>query len=142
MSAISFPLAILTLNLILVISGCGGSNSDLREVTGKVTLDDRPLSGASVDFYPVGEGSSASGFTDENGEYQLSFSASEEGAPIGEYTVSISKERDEEDDEGDNDPDEGDIETLPHRYNEDTELTAKVTADGPNQFNFPLVSGN
>ena len=117
---------------------CHGTHS-----TGKVTLDNRPLPGASVDFYPVGEGSSASGFTDENGEYELSFSASEEGAPIGEYTVSISKERDEEDDEGDNDPDEGDIETLPRRYNgEETELRANVTADGPNQFNFPLVSGN
>ncbi|MCH7725841.1 MAG: hypothetical protein IH991_05075 [Planctomycetes bacterium] len=35
-----------------MISGCGGSNSDLRKVTGKVTLDDSPLTGAYIQFIP------------------------------------------------------------------------------------------
>jgi hypothetical protein len=118
--------------ILLPLAGCGGgSGEDLHKVTGSVTLDGKSLSDANVEFYPVAEGSSASAVTDENGDYELDFTADEKGAPVGKYTVSISKVEDTP---------QGDREVLPLIYNEETTLEAEVTSDGDNVFNFELKS--
>jgi hypothetical protein len=65
-------------------------------VEGLVTMDGKPVVGASVTFFPITNAppiESASGSTDENGIYRLS---SQNGAPLagavaGKYRVTVMK---------------------------------------------------
>jgi len=116
-----------------VFANVGCSEIELETVTGEVTLDDAPLEGALVEYFPVDEGSSASATTDTDGKFELTFAAGLDGAVVGDYTVSITKpERNEEKDEVE--------ETLPIKYNQKTTLTATVSEAGENHFVFDLVS--
>src|SRR5262249_33669429 len=64
---------------ILVLSGmsasCGGPHLEFAEVQGTVTLNNKPLAGALVRFYPISAGKEqlpyASGMTDAVGLYML-----------------------------------------------------------------------
>ena len=129
--------------LLLILTtaavGCGGPPSDqpsLVAVTGSATLDDAPLVGASVSFSPVDGTRGASGQTDEEGKFILSY-AGYGGCPIGTCKVEFSTRREIQDEYG------GTVgmepETIPDRYNTTTELTADVTADGENNFSFELT---
>lgn len=69
--------------------GCGG-NSELASVTGKVTLDDKPLAEAFIVFAPTSAGTTSYGRTNAAGEYVMMFSDSEKGAWLGETVVRIS----------------------------------------------------
>ena len=80
--------------LLLVIVGCRDPNTlDLVPVRGSVTQNGQPLSGALVEFVPVGEatGSGGSGRTDADGRYQLQTLHGQRGIPTGEYKVVIVK---------------------------------------------------
>jgi len=129
----------------LVIAGCGGSGPDLGAVTGTVTLDGAALEGATVEFQPTAAGGSPSyGTTDASGAYELMFTFDKKGALPGEHKVRISKTKPAEGavpsgDDDDDDDDENEIETLPAKYNTQTELTATVEA-GKNTADFPLTS--
>ena len=108
-----------------------------------MTLDQKPVAGASVLFLPVRKGMAASAETDATGRFAMQ-TANRIGAGVGEYTVSINKsttvvknvpgammplyERKYE---------------LPAAYAspETSGLTASVTADEDrNQFTFDLKS--
>jgi hypothetical protein len=95
-------------------------------VSGRVTLDGKPLRGAMVGFYPeTGRGSF--GTTDAAGRYELMYTTKKVGVPPGQCVVRITT--------GDaNTP-----EKLPARYHEDSELTAEVKP-GDNVFDFDLKS--
>ncbi len=75
-------------------SGCGGGQGTkgpaTYKVTGTVTLNGQPVSGASVTFAPSGKGGPAVGKTDASGQYTLR-SGAQEGAAAGQYLVGISK---------------------------------------------------
>ena len=123
-------------------------------------MDGEPLVGATVIFTPTEEdtGSFAFGVTNQNGKYQL-MTASKKGAWRTAYKVAISKtkggnatsdEPQDENGEGADSEDEADPETspevspedeetIPARYNVETELTADVT-DSDKTFDFPLRS--
>ena len=112
--------------------GCGDSN--LGEVSGKVTLDGAPLPDAMLVFTPVAGGRPAAGRTDSQGEYQLVYSRDEEGAMLGEHVVEITT--------GDEIVNEDDTvtqvpEKVPAKYNANSELRAVIEA-GENEFNFDL----
>jgi hypothetical protein len=70
------------------VLGCGPTGPSLGRVTGKVTLDDKPLTNVAVTFMPTGEGGSASGVTDANGNYELNH-ANGKGAPVGKCKVAV-----------------------------------------------------
>ena len=78
----------------LLLTGC--SSEGPVPVTGKVTLDGKSVSGASITFTPVNskEGEVAVGSTDDSGMYSLNLLKGEvrNGAMPGAYKVSISKE--------------------------------------------------
>jgi hypothetical protein len=85
----------LALGLALVLAlGCGGNR--FVPVSGKVTLNGRPLVGATVSFQPVApEGSREAGMgstgkTDANGEYTLKAATGQDGAWVGKHRVMIS----------------------------------------------------
>jgi len=75
--------------------GCGNSGAaPTAKVSGKVTVDGMPVSGAVVSFNPVSGGSSKGGrmanaTTGSDGTYKLSSFAKEDGAMPGDYTVSV-----------------------------------------------------
>jgi hypothetical protein len=75
---------------LLTLCGCGNREA---KVTGTVTLDGSPLSGAVVSFRPAGAtaGTVLTGRTAADGRYTLG--ATRRGATIaaGEYKVTISK---------------------------------------------------
>ena len=78
---------------LLVFCGCGGSSSvGVVAATGTVTLDGKPLDGATVAFVPDSDGArSASGLTDASGNFRLTTVEPGDGATPGKYKVTVSK---------------------------------------------------
>ena len=79
--------------LVAISPGCGGDRVKLVPVAGVVTLDGKPLEGATVSFVPApGSAVSTSGtdVTGPNGNFQMTFKGRAGLAP-GKYTVMISK---------------------------------------------------
>ena len=77
-------------------SGCGGDGREtVYPTTGKVIVNGQPAAGAQVVLFPVDEILRASdhplptGVTDENGVFTLGSYAVGDGAPAGEYLVTI-----------------------------------------------------
>lgn len=68
------------------ILGCGGNS--LTQVSGTITVDGAPATGALVIYHPVGDGKMATGVADGQGKYQLVTDA-EVGAPAGKYQVTV-----------------------------------------------------
>ena len=78
--------------LILVAAllvGCSGGSADgLTQVTGTVKLNGEPLKSGTITFMPVAGTTSATGEI-EDGEYSLSTTTPGDGAPPGDYKVSV-----------------------------------------------------
>ncbi len=125
---------------VLILIGCG-ERGDRRSLEGTVTLDGASLAAGQITFVPQPgtKGPTAGGQITEG-----RFSIPRKGGTFtGKFLVQITATRktskqvmnyalDEMIDE---------IEQfLPLRYNRQSELTAEVTASGPNQFVFALTS--
>lgn len=86
---------------LLLAGGCSqGVSIKTVPVSGKVTLDDQPLSGANVTFVPAAQDSSglaqpaSTGVTGADGSYKLVTMAGSkvvDGAPPGSYKVIVTK---------------------------------------------------
>src|SRR5437870_9275801 len=85
--------------LLVALPGCGGGGMKYAPVSGKVTMDGKPLAKVSVIFSPLPTpgsniaGNTAGGVTDENGQYTLKTSTPDglkDGAQVGKHRVSIS----------------------------------------------------
>lgn len=121
-----------------LFSGCFGNTGDRPDtgmVTGVVTLDGSPVEGAIVTFQPS-DGRPSAGETDASGKYVLMYSVDVEGAKVGQHTVTISKEDQKFDADGELTSSK---ETLPKEYNYESELTEEVKA-GENTIDFKLTS--
>ncbi|QDT53299.1 hypothetical protein Pan44_13150 [Caulifigura coniformis] len=117
---------------VVLLAGCS-RNELLSEVTGRVTLDGRPLTDAMIIFSPTGTGTTSYGRTDSDGRYRMLFRDNEYGAWLGENLVRISTF-----DLGSGDV-AGKKELVPAVYN--TRSTTKVTvASGANTHDFDLKS--
>ncbi len=74
--------------------GCNGeSGEELVVVTGRITLDEKPLEGATVAFIPEKSKQSQPswGFSDAEGNYQLKTAEGRDGICLGEYRIVVSK---------------------------------------------------
>ena len=79
------------------IAGCGDGGNAGREpvypVQGQVLLEGKPAAGAQIVFHPVGNNSLAairpSGQVDSTGKFTLTTHAAGDGAPAGEYEVTV-----------------------------------------------------
>jgi hypothetical protein len=85
----TFPL----LCSVCLAAGCGGGR-ELGTVSGRITLDGKPLPDARVNFQPVGDmknpGIGSFGKTNANGEYSLTLiDESATGAVVGKHRVMI-----------------------------------------------------
>lgn len=117
--------------LAIATAGCGGSEVDLGTVSGIVTMDGKPLPQALVRFVPESGGRASSSVTDEEGKYNLLYTARVEGALVGPAKVTITT--------GDPEMSKQYPETVPARYNEETTLQVEVEP-GHNEHNFALHS--
>ncbi len=82
----------LLLGVAIFASGCGGDEGigmKTHPVTGTVKLQDgTPVSGARLMFNSADGKFASQGNTDSSGKYTL-VTSSDDGAPAGEYTVTI-----------------------------------------------------
>lgn len=113
--------------------GCGGGEqrTPTFEFRGKLTDGSKPVAGAQVVFHPVGGTTGTpkpSGKTDANGEFQLTTYVGHDGAPAGQYRVSVELWKTTS-------ADAGPVNQLPAKYAdpEKSGLTAVVNA-GPNEL--------
>jgi len=126
--------------LLLAAAGCGTDGPEIAYVTGRVTLDGKPLRSASIVFIPE-NGRPAGARTDEDGNYVLNFDESRRGALPGQSTVRINTQRDPEMDENGKTVLAGSPETIPMQYNAASKLTFTVEPKKKNIANFDLKSG-
>jgi hypothetical protein len=135
-------LRLFALSLVFCATGCG---DNLVSVSGKVTLDDKPLRNATVIFHPDSDkpnpGPGSHGKTNDKGEYSLSLMTRDvKGAVPGKHKVSITAY------EGDDKvPSSGSDMVfrkplLPDKYNGKTILTFDVPAGGTATADFPLTT--
>ena len=120
-------LGILALALLTSV-GCGrGDQPELGRVTGKVTLDGKPLDGVIVNFQPE-TGRAATAETDSEGNYDLVYIYGSNGAKVGKNAVSFRW------------PDGAEGKRpLPPKYAGKSELTADVQG-GRNTFDWELTT--
>jgi hypothetical protein len=83
-----------------LLAGChDGDGLERVPITGTLTIQGKPLPGASIQFLPL-EGSNlpgALGVSDETGRFEVISSREEDtGVPPGEYSVRVSRFVDEE----------------------------------------------
>lgn len=126
---------------LLVSAGCG-TDYKVAPVSGRVTLDNQPLVGASVNFAPTdgskenNVGAGSYGKTDADGRYTLKLIENDKaGAAVGRHKVSISLA-----DQGDPST-EGSIvvDKVPDRYRgSETSLSFDVPPGGTKEADFQL----
>ena len=132
-----WSLTLFGLLLAFMMPGCSSTPSDqpdLGTVSGTVTLDGQPLSGANVVFKPE-TGRPSAGLTDEAGHYELIYVGETRGAMIGPHSISITTAQPASSEEESNLVEE----TIPAQYNTESTLTEEVKA-GENVFDFQLTS--
>jgi len=69
---------------LALLAGCGGGGS----VSGKVTLNDQPLTGGTVTFHPTGSGPSGIGTIGPDGRYEIAV-GTDKSLPPGDYVVTV-----------------------------------------------------
>ena len=114
---------------MVAISGCAPATDDV-EITGTVTWNGAPLPQASIILAPVDPHIAPTGGKVVDGQFKL------RGKP-GKFRIEIEAIRET----GKRDPvDNGLLGEMyiPPRYNRESELTAEVTRDGSNKFDFAL----
>lgn len=120
-------------------AGCGNSKYDLVTVTGTITMDGKPLEGASVKFQPKGGGAMSFGKTDAQGRYQLETIHGDPGAMVATHKVSVFKSS------GSVDTSTEEVQPqvkqlIPERYNYKSELTYEVKPGNNDAVDFTLTS--
>jgi hypothetical protein len=117
--------------LLPLTLGCGKGGPQVVPVTGRATLDGRPLELADVTFQPEGAQRPSIGRTDADGRYTLGYKRGQPGAIVGQHTVRIYVSQELVA----NPP------RIPARYDTQSELRADVKPGEENVFNFDLETG-
>ena len=123
-------LAVLSISICLLLAGKTAAwlflspiEAPLGRVSGKVSLDGNPVSGATVEFTPD-EGSTSYGITNSKGGYTLRYLPDRPGAVPGRHTVRITTYDWRTTDDGQ----KVEVpERVPVRYNRESTLTTDVT---------------
>ena len=134
--------------LVIPALVAGLQAASAADVTGKITLNGKPLANATVTFSPIAKpgevnaGDGSAGTTDGSGHYTLTTSRGAQGAQVGSHRVRISVLSQQVGDSDQRRPRGGWPlqDQIPVRYNGETKLTFDVTAGGPNTADFDLTS--
>jgi hypothetical protein len=141
-----------TLLFVLCFAAGCGSGYQLAPVSGRVTVEGKPVAGLHVAFEPVGSkenpnpGPGSIALTDADGRYSLTTAIEKRrGAVVGPSRVRIRVIPAQLDE---TDPKVDQVKAvraaraerhLPLRYNDKTELTFEVPPDGTDSANFDLA---
>src|SRR5438552_889942 len=121
-----------------LLAGCGSGPYKLAPVSGRVTLNGKPLTNAAVTFQPTAEGKINPGpgsgaFTDSDGHYALKLDGTDNlGAVMGKHMVRITLTH--QDNPADDRPKR--FKDLPAKYNSRTKLEYDVPAGGTESADF------
>jgi hypothetical protein len=134
----------------VVAAGCGFSSKPYATapVSGRITLDGKPLAGARVIFFPIHDpqagalsGPEAYGITDAGGRYTLTTAFGDPGATVGPTRVTVSTVKYEQ---SQTDPESIKVavtERIPKKYfTERGMLKFEVTPKGSPSADFDLTS--
>lgn len=77
--------------IMATFAGCGGgvSGPAFVPVSGVVTLDSKPIDGATIVFTPKKEGAPSMGFSDPDGKFTLKTGSGRKGAAVGDHDVTV-----------------------------------------------------
>jgi hypothetical protein len=115
-------------------TGCGGTDLKLGQVSGRVTLDGKPVPNAFITFDPQFEGRPSLAKSDMQGRYELRFNSTKWGALIGEHHVRVSTE--------DLTPDDKAIpELIPKAYRGTDGFLPVTVKSGKNSIDLELKGG-
>jgi hypothetical protein len=118
--------------LSLLLSGCGPGGPETYQVTGSVTFDGQPVSNGEIVFFDTDPSVGPDAGQVDQGKFNFL-------AKAGSKRVEIRASR----------PVPGMTDMsgqpltdnfIPAKYNDATTLTATVTADSPNRFEFDLAN--
>jgi hypothetical protein len=120
---------------VVLSAGCGPSGPPVGQVKGQVTWNGQPLKYALIRFQPLADGRPSSSFTDDQGNYELSYTRDRRGALIGEHTVEIYAEEElREDASG-----QGRVQKiLPDEYHGGDSVLKATVNSGENVINWTL----
>lgn len=77
--------------MLVAVAGCGYRRPGLLPTGALVTLDGKPVAGASVTLVPSKPGRPAMGMSDDSGRVTFSTYGSRDGVPPGEYKAVVTK---------------------------------------------------
>jgi hypothetical protein len=132
---------------LALVAGCD-SGDRFAPVSGRVTLNGKPLANVTVSFQPIAPegtrnaGPGSTGKTNANGEYTLVGGKGEDGAWVGKHRVMITRLA-EVVGESDARPPRGGWplqEKIPAKYNNDSKETFTVPPGGTTSADFALTS--
>jgi hypothetical protein len=137
--------------LLVVLAGCGAKPYEVARVSGRVTLDGKPLSKASITFVPqatkdnIAPGPTAAAFTDDDGRYTLAIDKDTPGSVVHKCRIFITSligdgTGFDPNDDRPGDPRRRPRDRVPEKYNTKTELVFDVPPGGTEQANFDLKS--
>jgi hypothetical protein len=138
-----YKLAHALIALAVVTSlGCGGGSSHpTAPVSGTVKLDGQPAANRSVTYQPEGGGMASVGMTDAAGYYTLkSLRGDFDGAVVAKHRVIIRTISTRVVDSSSDKNDPKAVDPIPKKYNDATELTMEVPANGRDDADFNLSS--
>jgi len=125
--------------LAIAFAGCGRDDGPkLASVTGKITIDGKPVAGAGIQLISQEPNGSVSyGRTDESGEYEMAFGQNRMGAFPGRNKVILNS--DSRVSVGGENYDGAEV--FPPKYNTRSEEFVDVK-DGTNVFDFDVKWGD
>jgi hypothetical protein len=136
--------ALAVMIVLLGAVGCGPSDGlNRKAISGEVTLDRRPLADGSILFDPTSAsvGTSVGGLI-RGGRFTI---ARSQGPVPGRYVVRIFASSRVQERPTNGAPDRTSrpmVELIPARYNLESALSAVVTIDGQNTFQFALQTAD
>lgn len=127
---------------LLGATGCGGGDSDRKQIGGTVTLEGQPLKEGPISFFPqLDTKGPTAGASIVDGKFTIN---AKKGPLPGKFHVQITATRLTGRKIIAPPPTEGTVDEieqyLPARYNTMSELEAELTDEGPNHFEYDLSS--
>jgi hypothetical protein len=108
------------------IAGCGKSGPELAAVSGRVTVDGKPMENVDVTFQPDEMRPASYARTDASGHYELGYKRGVQGALLGQHTVRIRSLV-------------ANAPQIAAQFNSQSELRREVKA-GQNEFDFDVTT--
>lgn len=125
--------------LITFLNGCGSVDEGPAkyQVSGVISFDGKPVEEGQILFIPEADNSQRQAGVIKNGKYSCECTAGKKKVEIIAYRFDESKQEPDPAEPGKTVP--ARVQYIPKKYNQQTTLTAEVSAGGNNQYSFELA---